>query len=267
MSHTSALYFGQVMHKRLRPFGHRFVYRIFQLCLDLDELPQLDRRLRLFSHNRFNLFSFHNRDHGARDGSALRPWIEAQLAQAGIDLEGGPVRLLCFPRILGYVFNPLTLWFCHHRDGSLRAVLYEVRNTFGDKHGYLIPVANPPAPGEPLLQGCDKALHVSPFIPMQAHYRFRLTVPNDRLSLVIRESVSEGELLVAAQSARRAELTDARLLRAFFTHPLLTLKVIGAIHWQALRLWLKGASFHRRPQPPADAVSLASQNTHGRVSE
>ncbi|MFC4352700.1 DUF1365 domain-containing protein [Fodinicurvata halophila] len=267
MSHASALYFGQVMHKRLRPFGHRFVYRIFQLWLDLDELPDLDRRLRLFSHNRFNLFSFHDRDHGARDGGALRPWIESQLAAAGIDLDGGPVRLLCFPRILGYVFNPLTIWFCHHRDGRLRAVLYEVRNTFGDKHGYLIPVASPLAPGEPLQQDCDKALHVSPFIPMQAHYRFRLSLPDERLSVVIRESVPEGEQLVAAQSAHRAELTDARLLRAFFTHPLLTLKVIGAIHWQALRLWLKGAPFHRRPRPPAQAVSLASQNSHRRVSE
>ncbi|WP_026988193.1 DUF1365 domain-containing protein [Fodinicurvata fenggangensis] len=267
MSFASALYFGQVMHKRLRPFGHRFVYRIFQLWLDLDELPKLGHRLRLFSHNRFNLFSFYDRDHGARDGGALRPWIEARLAEADIDLEGGAVRLLCFPRILGYVFNPLTLWFCHHRDGSLRAVLYEVRNTFGDKHGYLIPVEHSPGPGEALQQSCDKAFHVSPFIPMQARYRFRLPLPDARLSVVIRQSVPEGEQLVAVQSARRQVLSDRKLLRAFFTYPLLTLKVIGAIHWQALRLWLKGASFHRRPQPPVEAVSLVSQTPDGRHSD
>ena len=254
----SCLYFGQVMHKRLRPFGHRFAYRVFTLLLDLDELPELAHRLPFFSHNRWNLFSFHDRDHGARDGSALRPWIESQLAAQGIDLEGGQIQLLCFPRVLGYVFNPLTIWFCRHRDGSLQAVLYEVRNTCGDKHGYLIPVAPGHAPERPLLQACDKRFYVSPFIGMTARYRFRMREPGDRLSVLIRQAVPEGELLIATWTGERRPLTGASLAAAFFRFPLMTFKVIAAIHWQALKLWRKGAPFHRRPAPPAVEVETVA---------
>lgn len=252
----SCLYPGEVMHKRLLPFRHRFAYRVFSLLVDLDELPALDRRLRLFSHNRFNLFGFCDRDHGARDGSPLRPWIEARLAEAGLSLPGGSFQLLCFPRVLGYVFDPLTVWFCRDRAGALRAVLYEVRNTFGDKHGYLLPVAAGRAPGEPLRQSCAKAFHVSPFLPMAGRYRFRLHEPGARLSLLIREELPEGEVLVATQTGRRRPLGDGALARLFLALPLMTLKVIAAIHWQALRLWLKGARFHRRPAPPARPVTL-----------
>ncbi len=259
----SRLYTGEVMHKRLLPFRHRFRYRVFSLLLDLDELPRLDRELRLFSHNRFNLFSFHDRDHGGRDGRPLRPWIAARLAEAGIesdiatDIAGGRgrIELLCFPRVLGYVFNPLTIWFCRDSSDRLRAVLYEVRNTFGDKHGYLLPVAEAHRPEQPLRQACAKGFHVSPFLPMDGGYRFRLHEPGERLSVLIREDLPEGEVLVATQTGRRAPLDDRRLARAFVAFPLLTLKVIAAIHWQALRLWLKGARFHRRPAPPAAEVT------------
>lgn len=251
----SCLYFGRVMHKRLRPFRHRLDYRVFSLYLDLDELPALARRLRLFSHNRWNLFAFQDRDHGARDGAPLRAWIDGRLAEAGIDLEGGAVRLLCFPRVLGYVFNPLTIWFCHHRSGRLAAVLYEVRNTFGEKHGYLIPVDPARAPGAPILQSCDKAFYVSPFIAMTATYHFRLAEPDERLAVLIRQWTPEGELLIASQTGQRRPLTDARLAGAFFAYPLMTLKVIGAIHWHALKLWRKGAKIVPRPAPPARAVS------------
>ena len=151
----SSLYEGRVMHRRLRPFSHRFDYRVFSLYLDLEELGSLDRKLPFFGHNRFQLFSFHNKDHGGRDGQPLKPWIEGELTKAGIDLDGGKVMLHCFPRILGYVFNPLSTWFCYHSDGRLLAVLYEVRNTFGDKHGYLIPVKDHEA-GKPIVQSCDK---------------------------------------------------------------------------------------------------------------
>ena len=177
---ASALYFGKVMHKRLRPFVHAFSYRVFSLYLDLDEAETLSRRLRLFSHNRWNLFSFQDRDHGPRNGSPLRPWIDRHLSAAGIDLEGGAVRLLCFPRVLGYVFNPLSIWFCHHVDGSLRAVLYEVRNTFGEKHGYLIPLAPGHKSGGAVIQDAAKAFYVSPFIAMEQRYDFRLAEPGDR---------------------------------------------------------------------------------------
>lgn len=255
---ASALYFGKVMHKRLRPFVHGFTYRVFSLYLDLDELAACHSRLRLFSHNRWNLFSFHDRDHGARDGSALKPWIEARLAAAGVDLAGGPVRILCFPRVLGYVFNPLSIWFCHHADGGLRAILYEVRNTFGGKHGYLIPLNPAHREGDAIAQSTAKRFYVSPFIAMDSRYDFRLAVPGERLSVAIHQWVAEGGQLVARQSGRRRTLSDGNLLRAFFAYPLMTAKVIGAIHWQALRLWLKGARPLPRPPAPAENVTLVA---------
>lgn len=251
----SALYFGRVMHKRLRPFAHRFDYRVFSLWLDIDAAGGLSRRLRLFSHNRFNVFSFCDRDHGPRDGRPLRPYVEATLADAGIALEGGTIHLLCFPRVLGYVFNPLSIYFCRHADGTLRAILYEVTNTFGDRHNYLLPVDTTRPPGGPVTQACDKALYVSPFIDMDSLYRFRVKEPGERLSILIRQSVPEGEQLLATLTGERALLADRQLARAFVSHPLMTLKVMGAIHWQALWLWIKGATFHRRPAPPADPVS------------
>lgn len=251
----SALYCGRVVHKRLLPFAHAFRYRTFQLFLELDELPDLDRRLRLFSHNRWNLFGFSDRDHGPRDGRPLRPWIDAHLADAGIDLEGGPVRLLCFPRVLGYVFNPLSIWFCHHRDGSLRALLYEVSNTFGERHSYLVPVSLG-ADGAPTPHSVAKRFYVSPFIGMAGRYDFRLTPPGERMVVSIRHTTAEGLLLVASQSGRRRPLDDRSLLGVLLGYPLLTLKVIAAIHWQALRLWAKGARPLRRPPPPAPEVTL-----------
>ena len=255
---SSALYFSRVMHRRLMPVRHRFDYRVFSLWLDIDQTSTLAAGLRLFSHNRFNLFSFHDRDHGRRDGSPLRPWVEAALADAGIDLAGGPIHLLCFPRVLGYVFNPISIYYCRHADGRLRAMLYEVRNTFGESHSYLIPVADDRPGDTPVIQSCDKRLYVSPFIGMQARYRFRLNDPGERLSVLIRQNVAEGELLIATMNGRRAPMTDRSLAQAFVTHPLMTLKVIGAIHWQALRLWRKGAKPQRRVPPPATPVSTIS---------
>lgn len=250
-----ALYPGRVMHKRLRPFTHRFDYRVFSIWLDLDRIEETARGLRLFSHNGFNLFSFHDRDHGPRDGRPLRPWIDELLGARGIDLEGGRIELLCFPRVLGYVFNPLSIYFCRHGDGRLLAMLYEVRNTFGQMHSYLLPVAGGRKPTEPIVQHCDKRFYVSPFIGMEALYRFRIAEPDGRLSVLIRQTVPDGDILVATLTGERRPLTDGGLLRAFVTHPLVTLKVMGAIHWQALWLWLKGAAFHRRPQPPTAPVT------------
>jgi len=252
---ASCLYLGQVMHRRLIPFGHKFAYRVFSLFLDLDEIPQLAERLRWFSHNRFNLFSFHDRDHGPRDGGAIKPWIERLLTERGLDLGGGRIAVLCFPRVLGYVFNPLTIYFCWHGDGELRAVLYEVKNTFGEQHCYLLPVEPGRNRHQPILQRCDKRFHVSPFIGMTASYRFRLDEPDERLAILIRQESPAGELLIATHTARRAPLDDAGLLRAFVSHPLITLKVIASIHWEALRLWLKGARYHARPRPPEHEVS------------
>lgn len=253
---ASALYFGKVMHKRLRPFVHQFTYRVFSLFVDLGELESLGRRLRIFSHNRWNLFSFHDRDHGPHDGRPLRPWIDRHLREAGIDLAGGPVRLLCYPRVLGYVFNPLTIWFCHHADGSLRALLYEVSNTFGESHSYLLPLPPGRDAEAAIVQSAAKRFHVSPFIGMTSRYHFRLAQPGEKLIVAIRQEVPEGGQLLARHSGRRRALTDRSLLLAFFAYPLMSLKVIGAIHWEALRLWWKGAKVMPHPPAPVEDVTI-----------
>jgi DUF1365 family protein len=258
---TSALYFGSVMHHRLIPFRHRFRYRVFSLWLDLDELAGPLKRLRLMPHNRFGLFSFHDRDHGPRDGSALRPWVERLLGGAGLDLGGGPIRLLCFPRLLGFVFNPLSVYYCYDRAETLRAVVYEVKNTFGDQHAYVLEVPAARNSGDAIAQSCDKRFFVSPFIGMTSTYRFRIKEPGESLSVLIRQSVPEGEQLVATLHGERRPLDDRHLLAAFLRYPLMTVKVIGAIHWEALRLWLKGARFHRRPGPPEHEASFPSSAT------
>ena len=251
----SALYFGRVTHTRAFPRRHRLSYGVWYLLLDLDELPALDRSLRGFTVDRPGPVSFHARDHGARDGSPLRPWIEGYLTEAGIDLEGGAIRLLSFPRVLGYVFNPITVWFCHHRDGDLRALLYEVSNTFGERHSYLVPVEGATA-GDLVRRRFDKELFVSPFIDMAARYDFTTRVPDERVTIAVREAVADGQVLTAVLDAGRAPLTGRTLARAFFGYPLVTAKVIGGIHWEAMKLWIKGAPYRRRGAPPAHPVTI-----------
>ena len=245
------------MHRRSRPRPHRLRYRVFFLLLDLDEIPSLCARLRFFSHRRFNLFGFHERDHADGSGGPLRGWVEHHLSHAGIDLAGGPIRLLAMPRVLGYGFNPISVYFCHHRDGALAAILHEVHNTFGERHAYLIPVASTQGPGD-ILQSCAKNFHVSPFLAMGMRYDFRIHAPDERLSLAIRAGDAEGPILTAAFVARRQALSDAALLRAFLSTPLLTLKVIAGIHWEASRLWWKGIRPHGKPPPPDRPVTVVS---------
>lgn len=259
----TCLYRGRVMHARLRPFRHRFAYSVFSMLVDLEELPALDERSKLFGYNRARLFSFDDRDHGARDGSPTLAWVRARLGEAGLGDSGAKIHAHCFPRILGYAFNPLTLYFCRRADGALGAILYEVKNTFGDQHGYLIAVDPAREAGAPIVQRAEKNFHVSPFIGMRATYRFRVDEPEARFAILIRQSVPEGELLVATHVADRAPFTDKELAKAFFAYPLLTLKVIGGIHWEALKLWLKGAKYHPRPAPPDIAVETAGQDPGG----
>lgn len=246
----SALYESTVMHHRVRPFRHRFSYKVFSLLLDVDEIPALGRRLWLFSHNRFNLFGFRDRDFG--DGAGPRAWVERALAEKGHDFPMGRIELLCFPRVLGYVFNPLSIYYVRDLQGVLRVVLYEVTNTYRDRHSYLLPVSGD---GAVIRQHCDKNMYVSPFIGMQARYHFRLSEPGEQLSVAIREETPEGNVLFAAQSGVRKPLTDGILARMFIRHPLMTLKVIGGIHWEALKLWRKGARVFRHPAPPDTEVS------------
>ena len=251
---ASGLYEGTVTHRRVRPRTHHLRYRIFQVLLDLDELPQLHSRLRLFSRNRFNLFSFHDRDHGDGRGD-LRAYVAGVLAAAGIAFDGGAIRLLAMPRVLGYVFNPISLYFCHDRSGALVAILYEVNNTFGQRHSYLFPIA--PGAGPVVRHGCAKAFYVSPFMRMDMDYAFEVAPPGQGVATTIHGSDADGLLITAAFAGQRVELTDGALLRAFFGHPLLTLKVVAGIHWEAVKILLKGIRMTRRPPAPDRAVTVA----------
>jgi len=257
---ASGVYGGHVMHQRLRPLRHRLRYGLFMLLLDLDELPTLHQRLRWFSIGRFNLFSFRPQDHGdgtATDVPALRLQVERQLSQAGLPL-GGAIRLLTLPRLLGYAFNPLSVWFCERPDGGLQAIVYEVNNTFGQRHSYLIEVAPGQRDAAVVTQRCDKQFFVSPFLGMDLHYRFRVAPPKGAVSLgvSVHGNADDAAVLNARFDGVRQPLTDRRLLTLLFTHPLLTLKVVAGIHWEALRLWFKGARLHRRPEPPPAAMTV-----------
>jgi len=254
---TSSLYRTRIFHRRRRPKSHRLSYGAFFLLLDVDELDHMHRRLKWFSYNSFNVFSFYDRDHGPGTSEPLRPWIENYLGQAGVDLDGGSIQALCMPRILGYVFNPITVYYCYHRDGQMQAVLYEVSNTFGQRHSYLFTVDDP---AEGLLQhSCDKRFFVSPFIDVAGRYKFSLRRPGKELYLHIRQSDAEGTLLDAWVNGDKSHISDRNLLLCLVRYPLLTLKVIGGIHWEALKIWLKGIRTVARPEAPSEPVTIVQR--------
>lgn len=240
----SRLYEGTVMHRRLRPVRHGFRYHVFSLLLDLDELPEIARNSRLLRIERSGILSFRALDHGSRDGAPLKPWAEAQFATVGI---GGVSRieLLCFPRLWGFVFNPLSVYFAYDVEDVLLGVLYEVKNTFGGQHAYVLP-ANAATRGIDgrIRHGVDKSFYVSPFIDMAAAYHFVLEPPVETLNLVIRETDRDGLFFTASQTGERRPLTDRHLAACLARNLAMTFKVIGGIHVEALRLWLKGAPYH-----------------------
>ncbi|MCA1790453.1 MAG: DUF1365 domain-containing protein [Thioalkalivibrio sp.] len=248
------IYSCEVMHQRLFPVQYRFRYRIVTALFDIDRVDALAGNHRWFSLNRFNLFSLHTRDHGRRDGSPWRPWIEARLAEHGVHLDGGRIRLLAMPRILGYAFNPLSVWYCEHRDGSPRAVLLEVRNTFNEHHHYLLHEDGAPITW-PVRASKPKQFHVSPFIDMTPVYGFRLGEPGESLRIAIQEYQDNELMLVATQSGQAREFSDRTLLRTFAAMPWATARVMVLIHWQALKIWLRGGRYHPKPKPPVQEVS------------
>ena len=268
----AALYFGEVMHARLKPVGHRFSYRVMSLLIDLDRLDDADRQSPLFGVNRAALYSFHEADHGMRDGSSLRSHVQARAAEHGIDLTGGRVLLLCYPRLLGFTFNPLSVYFCNSAGGELALMIYEVRNTFGDIHAYALPIKPGDISEAGVRQQQEKLFYVSPFVEMAMRYHFRVSPPDDHVKLRILETDREGPLLSATFSGRRRALATAALLRSFFALPFVTFKIVAAIHWEALRLWLKGARLVPRPiAAPANtakttlAAAKRSNYTHSKL--
>ncbi len=261
---SSAVYLGDVVHRRRQPRTHRLRYRVFSMLLRLDELDALDSRHRLFAYNRAGLFSFHDSDHGPGDGSRLQPWIRQQLTAAGLQGIDGPVYLLCYPRMFGYVFNPLSVYYCHDAEDRLRAIVYEVANTHGERHCYVLPAD----PGQGTVRhACRKEFYVSPFLPMECHYRFHTRTPGERLSLLIRESANGAKVLDAWFCGTRRELSDARLLKLALRFPLMTLKIITGIHWEALRLWLKGLPVYRHRQHGKDTHLPAHRNLEERTEK
>ncbi|WP_020146441.1 DUF1365 domain-containing protein [Thioalkalivibrio sp. ALJ15] len=249
----AALVYTSVVHQRIAAPAYRFRYTVIAALFDIDRLEATAARCRAFSLNRFNLFSLHTRDHGPRDGRPWRPWIESRLAEHGIELAGGTIHLLAMPRVFGHAFNPLSAWFAYHADGGLRGVLLEVRNTFGEHHHYLLHEGGCTMT-TPVRQEKDKAFHVSPFIDMDARYAF--TISPARLErgatvrLAIRETQAGSPFLVATQHGRLRDFADRTLLAALMNQPWMTLKVLPLIHWQALKIWLRGGRYHPRPAPP-----------------
>lgn len=233
---NSRLYVGTVFHRRVRPAVHQLQYRVFSLLIDLDELPRLHKELRGFSWNRFNALSVHDKDFGTQKSVGLRAGVEQALLDAGIQEPLSSVYLSCYPRIFGYAFNPLSLYYCHRDDGTAFAVVHEVHNTFGERHAYVLPVVGSP---NWIQQTTNKALFVSPFAHMDMHYRFRLNVPNDKQVIAIRLHDKQGLVLTASYSAQHRVLNARSLLKQVMVMPLLSLKVVAGIHWEALRLWIK----------------------------
>ncbi|MEC8850816.1 MAG: DUF1365 domain-containing protein [Pseudomonadota bacterium] len=252
----SAIYRGAVVHTRLSPRRHRLRYSVFSMLFDLDELDDLDRRFIPFGYNRAAPLAFYDTDHGPTDGTPLRPWVEARMREAGVTPDGGAIRLLCFPRILGYVFNPLSVYYCYRRDESIAAVLYEVCNTFGERHTYVMAAGRD---NDPVLrQAADKCFYVSPFIDMQARYHFRIAPPEDNVNIAIREDDRHGPILAATFRGERVPLNARALWAALGGFPLQSLKVIVGNQLEALKIWTKGFKIKRHPAPPHRVASTRS---------
>jgi len=240
---SSCIYLGFVTHRRFKPKRHFFSYKTFSLLIDLGEIRNLEKKIKIFSYNKFNILSFYNTDHGPRDGSSLVKWVKKILTESKIDTGLGAIKLLCFPRFFGYVFNPLSIFYCYDENSQLKAVLYEVKNTFNEQHTYVFPASQS---SNLILHRCDKKFYVSPFIEMKTFYNFRLLKPGNKMSIFIKQADAEGTLLIACQAGKRLEMNNKNLFVQFLKHPLMSFKIILAIHFEAFRLWIKGIKYVRR---------------------
>jgi uncharacterized protein len=240
---TSSIYNGTVIHKRFKPKTHYFKYSVFSILIDLSELDYLSKRIKFFSHNKFNLVSFYEKDHGNRDGTSLISWVKKNLEDNNINSENVRIKLLCYPRILGYVFNPLSVFYIYDVDEKLVCILYEVKNTFGEQHSYIFKVNN----DQNLYQhNCSKKFHVSPFIEMNCKYFFRLLKPGEKISLIIDQYQTDEKILYASQDGQRADFNSKELIKSYIKHPFMTIKIILAIHYEAFKLWIKGIKYIKK---------------------
>jgi len=238
---NSCIYNGAVKHQRFRPIEHSLNYRTFSMLLDLNEIENLAKNISIFSLNKFNLFSFYNRDHGARDGSSLKDWVQKNIKKFNISNNITKITLLCYPRVFGYVFNPLSVFYCYENN-DLRAIFYEVKNTFNEQHTYIFKIKD----NEKIEQKCKKKFYVSPFMDMETYYNFKLLNPKEKLSIFIRQTNGEETVLTATQTGDKKEFSFKQLLINFFKYPLMTIKIISSIHYDAFFLWKKGAGYRKR---------------------
>ena len=243
MIKSSSIYNGQVIHKRFIPKKHFFKYKVFSLLIDLSELYQLENELTLFSYNKFNVLSFYDVDHGPRDGSSLVDWVKSNMTKNNIETEGITIKLLCYPRIWGYVFNPLSVFFVYDKNSNLVSILYEVKNTFNEQHTYIFKLQK----SEELIEhSCRKKFHVSPFIEMNCTYYFKIAKPGEKISVYIDQYDNENKLLVALQEGIKVILNNKNLIKVFFSHPMMSFKIILAIHFEAFKLWIKRVKFVKK---------------------
>jgi|TARA_B100002051_G_scaffold263369_1_gene287015 DUF1365 family protein len=235
MIKNSKIYTGKVIHKRFKPKEHYFKYNVFSLLIDLNELEEINKYINFFSYNKFNIISFYDKDHGDRDGSSIKLWVKKNLRNIGIMTEDISIKLLCYPRIFGYVFNPLSTYFIYNKHSELISIFYEVKNTFGEQHTYIFK-----AQDEKTVQNkCKKKFYVSPFIEMDCEYHFKTLNPREQLSVVINQNDKDGKLLFASQDGISKDFNNKNLILSYLTHPLMTFKIIGAIHYEAFKLWAK----------------------------
>ncbi|MGE0484057.1 MAG: DUF1365 domain-containing protein [Gammaproteobacteria bacterium] len=240
---SSAIYRGEVYHRRWAPRPHSLRYGVFYLLLEVDELDRLDGVSRLFGVDRARPFAFRQADHGDGSPRGLRAWLDGLLAAHHLGTGPWHYRMLCLPRVFGYVFNPVSVVWCARPDGDIAAMVYEVNNTFGERHAYVVPVTAPH--GEAIAQRCDKRLFVSPFFDRGGHYEFAVSAPGDALELVIDYHADGARRLHAAFRGRREPFTAANLRALAWRYPAVTAKVVAGIHYEALKLWLKGVPLHR----------------------
>ena len=235
MLKSSKIYVGKVIHRRFKPKNHFFKYRVFSLLLDLSEINLIQKKISFFSYNRFNLISFFDKDHGNRDGSNVKEWVKKNLINKNIKFQNIRVEILCYPRIFGYVFNPLSILYIYNENNELISIFYEVKNTFGEQHTYIFETKD-----KTLIKNkCNKKFYVTPFINMQCEYNFSVTKPANSISVIINQYDKEGKILFASQDGKSKDLTTKNLILNYLKHPLMTFKVIVAIHYEAFKLWFK----------------------------
>ena len=256
MIKSSCIYNGHVIHKRFKPKKHFFKYKVFSLLIDLSEIHLLEKELTLFSYNKFNILSFYDIDHGPRDGSSLVNWVKENMIKNNISTEGISIKLLCYPRIWGYVFNPLSVFFVYDKNSNLITILYEVKNTFGEQHTYIFKLQKT---DQLIEHTCKKKFHVSPFIEMNCTYFFKILKPGNKISLIIDQYNDEGKLLYASQDGIRVDLNNKNLILSYLKHPLMTFKIIAAIHFEAFKLWIKGIKFVKKKLKIKNNITLENE--------